>query len=1266
MATLIIYDKNGREKLAVVPEDSSTHQRGIQEDNVVNLSFTHHTYAMLDVNDYLEFEGERFLVLEQYVPQQKSALEWSYSCSFYGIESQLKRGLMLKMVSDKVDDIMECEFSLTAGIGEHMQLIVRNINRLFNSTAYGIGTGQPEGKFTVDYSNLCITDALSRLAEETGTEWWLDGTTLNLSECKHGNELVLGYHQGLTALERTTANNTKFFTRLYPLGTTRNIDYSTYKHTRLQLPDGKRYVDMYADTYGVIEHCEEAAFSHIYPSWRGSIGTVRSEEITEKDKTATVYYFKDVKALGFTPEAMADLTPQIHFESGDLAGEDFEMKFDKATEEFTIIPRLMEDGESFFPNEILKPEVENSYMLWNIKMPEKPFCEDAEKALEAAVNKYMEDNSLDKAVYKATTDYLYIADVLKQAEEGVKEGDKPAIQLIPGQVVRLESDYYFPKTKNSEAEEEGGFRMSRITRVTRKVNNPMQAELEMSDVLSRSKISTIENNVSTLKNLYIKSRDGLPEIIKTWEETPAADTNLYSALKTVRSFVSRLYDDVVQGVVTFVRGIRFGNWSAGSSGAAIYQDKDGGWHIESDYAHFRQKLSAEEIEIQRTTHIGGKVISTAAQMVCSDVKDYGTYWRCFFKAEERKEGEDGSYKVANQFKIGDLAYVETFNLIVQEDGTTGNHFYWRRVVDTGENFIDLSANECAPGSTTPLQGDHIVQLGSSIEDRQSAIIQASVDGYIDLENGAPYYRMYKGISNFSLPEPVINISPSKTKITADSFVIASGNKDIAESMNELQVDMDAVKRQNDNMWVLWFAQEIPTLNNYPASEWETNTERDEHIEDIVVLNNPDNIEYNGRAWRFKQPSAGIYQWEEITDASVLAALETSKITSSELNILSEKVELFVEAAQIDPQTNLITQYDKSGLVTESNYVEMFSKATDGDGNKLSDAFVKTYTETVGEEEKRYIQSGVHLKGDQIILEGAVSANEKFKILTDGSMEAVGGTFHGKVFAEDGEFKGEIKANKGYIGALSIVGNDLVGYNENDEEQVRISMGNVPTINNAYTSKSLPFTISSINGVCNVTHQNGYYSGRSECIVYRYEREEEREDEVRMEDVISIGFEIDEIPRKLMFSRFNSYVQLDAGTLNGSVRLSGTLLYNNSDGTYERIAVFEDFNDQNNDEVEAAITRTGRYTLKLQAYIESLEWNWRGKLITDVTAIWITTSKMQKGVTTLAKDGILCIQNNDKYFSFSSQSGFEVRFGSYGLKIDNNGIQKLSNNSWSSL
>ena len=92
---LTLYDQYGNEKAELQANDSSTQDKEVQADNVLSLGFTLYEHVAIDVNDYVDFWGERYWAVEKYEPSEKSSVEWEYSVKLYGIESLIKRFLVL-------------------------------------------------------------------------------------------------------------------------------------------------------------------------------------------------------------------------------------------------------------------------------------------------------------------------------------------------------------------------------------------------------------------------------------------------------------------------------------------------------------------------------------------------------------------------------------------------------------------------------------------------------------------------------------------------------------------------------------------------------------------------------------------------------------------------------------------------------------------------------------------------------------------------------------------------------------------------------------------------------------------------------------------------------------------------------------------------------------------------------------------------------------------------------------------------------------------
>ncbi len=731
---LTLYDSYGNVKARIAPDESSTQDKEIQGDNLLKLSFTLYEFVPIDVNDYVDYGGERYWAVEKYVPAQKSTVEWEYSLQLYGIESLIKRFLVL----NNTDGGNEAVFTLTGRPVDHVRLIVKNINDgMDGTTNFKAGAVEGTENVVIDYTGKYCHEALKELAEAVGTEWWFDGETLNLCRCEHGEEVALGYDKGLTSLDRDTADGAKFYTRLFPIGSTRNIDPEKYGHSRLMLPDGARYVDVNVEKYGIIHHYEQSAFAGIYPRRVGVVGSVRYEEVKDKDgKPFTIYYFRD-NDLPFDPNdyEIGGLVKRVSFQEGsELAGlgtdndHYFEVNFNSDTKEFEIITIWPYDDDTQLPGGTLVPKAGDKYILWNIRMPDEYYGL-AEKELRSAVDEYNRRHALDVSRYKAPTDHVWIEDT--------------GTELFIGRRIRLESREYFPET---------GYRQSRITRISRKVNLPGQMDLEISDALSTGAMAKIDDAIAEAKN-YAGTMVGsinVPDIIRSWDTTKPADTNLYSARRTHKEFLSKNSEDRARKKIIFDEGLDLGDFEAGTQGGHLdgkgnaelltlvvrellrsarftdgmagegwqmWIDKAGLANLTLDKLTVRQVMVVLEMLIERVRSIGGQLVVSAANGKIKSVEKADGYWRITFEQE-------------NTFEPHDLMRCATFSGGRQKS-------YWVEVAAVEGEAVLVSESEF--DTSLPEAADECVQMGNTENAlrRNLILISATEDGQprVDVMDG---------------------------------------------------------------------------------------------------------------------------------------------------------------------------------------------------------------------------------------------------------------------------------------------------------------------------------------------------------------------------------------------------------------------------------------------------------------------------------------------------------------------------------------------------
>lgn len=719
---LKIYDKNNNLRLTASPNSSSTVTEEIGGECSVSASFTHTAYVPLDVDDYIELEGVRYKVKSRYRPKQKNTQTYEYSVKFYAPIHDAEDTLMLFQEGGTTS-----EFSYDGGPREHLQLWIDNMNRRAGGNLWSIGTVITSENKTIDYRNVKCWDAAfgsNGIAATFETEMWADGYVINLCKAERGEVVELGYLQGLTNLAQEDNGEVKFFTRLFPLGSTRNIDATKYGYSRLQLPSREIYVDKNVDLYGVKEETEEAAFAEIYPQYVGTVSSVRTEEKTsEEGRKYTVYYFKD-NGMNWNPKdyGIPDLDYMLQFQTGELAGRGTDGSFQAAwhedTREWEII-NVYPDDTTQIPGDVIIPNPGDKYIPWNFAMPQE-YITAAEQAYKQAVDDFLNTYSFDPNKYTGTTDRNYI--------------EKNNTPLRIGWNVRLLSEQYFGST--------GGYKDTRITKVQRKLNDLCQATITCSDEVGTGWKSSVDNSLNSLRyEVARQAEQTIIDILTSTDRNTPSDNNVYSALASLLKFHRKDKTDENPYLQKFLKGIELGKFVSGllGTGGAIQIDQDGNSHAEFDYLTIRKIATFIELIIQEAKHVGGMLIVSPSGMKISKVEENETAYRCYF------EQTDGDRTISNQFTVGTQARRQTFNLTEQA-------YYWRLVTAVGSDYIDLSKTDCDTGSTVPQEGDELVGLGHRTDKtRQSAIIISAFG------TDSPSIKYYQGIDSYSLEDKAVKM-----------------------------------------------------------------------------------------------------------------------------------------------------------------------------------------------------------------------------------------------------------------------------------------------------------------------------------------------------------------------------------------------------------------------------------------------------------------------------------------------------------------------------
>ena len=700
---LEIYDRQGALKRKVSPDSSSRWTEEVGAEFVVTVNFTTWEFFVLSVGDYVEISGKRFSIKKEYRPKKTDTQKYTYNISFYGREHDMQDLLFCRL--NQGEDDLESVFAYDGTPMEMLEKLVANMNRDTDGVTWRAGQAVTGDRKTINFNGLFCWDAAGEIAGAWETEWWLDGEYLNIGKCEHGERVTLGYMKGLkTGLtQNENSNSIKWFTRLIPVGSTKNIDPSKYGYTHLQLPSRDKYIDLNTQL-GLKEHREEAAFEDIFPHRLGTVSSVRSEEQTNTDgEEYTVYYVKD-KDLPFNPDEYMIGEEVIHitFESGDLSGREFECNWHNDTQEFEII-NTYPDENTQIPGGNIIPNVGDTYILTNIRMPDA-YYPIAEEQYKQAVDSFLTEYSKDISIYSGDTDYIHV--------------DKNSVPLSLGQRVRLEDAQYF----------ETGYLDTRITRIERKLGNLSEASIDCSSAVSTSWKSSVD---STLNNLEYTLAQEMAQtnvrLLKTGDMESPSDYTAFSSLRAIGTLLRKNIADIANEIITFLKGLRVGKFVTGlvgGSGAAIWIDKNGKTVVEADKAIYREELIVPQITFNCIDVISGDKANSFAY---GRIKTVDTENRT--ATMELLEGQWGTLHVSDICR-GILHNIAGSNHTQDEYGPNGfmeysgyatSYFTPTRIIENEAGNMKFEYALQAGTSVHPLPGMNFFAYGNFTDKDRQAI-----------------------------------------------------------------------------------------------------------------------------------------------------------------------------------------------------------------------------------------------------------------------------------------------------------------------------------------------------------------------------------------------------------------------------------------------------------------------------------------------------------------------------------------------------------------
>lgn len=537
--------------------------------------------------------------------------------------------------------------------------------------------------------------------------------------------------------------------------------------SRLMLPEGTPYIDVYPDM-AQEEAVEQAVvFEDVYPKRTGTLSGVHAVQIDEEDgdgnptgNKVDIYRYKDT-GLNFDDRYLIDGQElRAVFQSGRMNGMEFGVIYEpEGTEKGSGIWEIVrnEDYGRWLPDSLIYPEDGDEYILtgFDVSLVSDSYVPAAEQKLKEKAEAYAEKLRKNDGTYTVTLRHSWVsASPLERT-------------FSPGQLVELASPAF-----------RDGSRTRRVLGADIYLDIPSDSpSYTVGETSAYSRLSALEaemEGVTFLGKAYqgYASGGGSRKIyvIGTNDSTAPTDSNVFSAKRSVAMFLRKDKEDQTKFLQTFLGGIvseflRSPDFVSGMSGAGftVRRNADGTTYAEVDRLLVRMKAVFQMLEILKTDIAGGElVLNAGARLTVTKVETLGdvpayfadgseAYFlhgeRAYFAQSYRLHflADDGETRVQNLFHVGDLARCQTFGIEAGAYEGVSNRFWWRLVTAVGDDWIEVSSTVCAEGSDIPKEGDVVAQWGNDRDTDRQAVMALSAYG-----QGAPSITMYQGVDSFSM------------------------------------------------------------------------------------------------------------------------------------------------------------------------------------------------------------------------------------------------------------------------------------------------------------------------------------------------------------------------------------------------------------------------------------------------------------------------------------------------------------------------------------
>lgn len=836
----------------------------LMDHHYIILKFTTATPVYFEIGDSVEIPDFGYFELTSaYFPKHNDSDGYDYEMQMDAYYMSWKNKLCKYRPQYGAN---ETSFKLTTSVGVHMNVILGNLKALgitYNGkdfsvdyTTYNNNAFDVQKRFLIEYGSISIIDALNSICSEDALncEWWIDGSIIYLGYCEMEGQTTFEQDVNVLSMSYSESKST-YITRLYAFGSDRNIPKGYFTGADadvttdgvatdyLMLPnkevdkDGFYAKNGYIENVNVVKNDRQAVegvvmFEDEYPRVECNVSSIKTYDstVTKEDGTKTTQTFWQVTATDSfatsfeTSWIKKNLTLGIKFTSGALMGMEFEISF-KVIDNVKYFEIVANDtyGRTL-PDGVMCPKVGDKFFLYNwdaTKITDTTLIQTAQSSLFERAKQYYQKTMISNSNFTCTMD----------GDKFYNDGTYDYHPL--GEQVKLINDMF------SQVDADGKhYRNSRIIGMDIPLDIPYDhPQYTVGEKAATSRLGKLEDKVDsiTVNGIQIGgvSGGGGVYVIGTNDSTPETDSNVYSARKANKTFLSKLHDDIAQGLIRFMQGLKIGDGEKGidaegnaklgdvtagdvsmmdavlrrivslgydgatQQGFGIVDRGDGKFRLDIHDLQVWGKAVFQELEVRKLSYAGGNVyLSGSGGRIFKteelyDEADKLRGWRCWLLAD------DGTTATQNMWRVGDQARCQTFGLADKQKPTRS---WWRLVTAVSEEnvvltdesgnelydgkkfaWIEIAKDNCELGSDVPEAGDSIVLDGNqnpNEKNRQGVMILETTGP------NTPRIVAYKGVVGYTHEGcEVFKLSPEGSRIVSTSFEWVSPTGDLIHIVN---------------------------------------------------------------------------------------------------------------------------------------------------------------------------------------------------------------------------------------------------------------------------------------------------------------------------------------------------------------------------------------------------------------------------------------------------------------------------------------------------